>query len=86
VNRDFRIWVKISSPVKYEIWIPAFAGMTIGGASPTLRFYDNWWGKPHPTILRQLVGQAPPYNSKPRISGARSPAEKQVSIHRGQAG
>ena len=43
----FRIWAKITSPVKYGIWIPAFAGMTIGGASPTLQ--------------RQVVGKIAAY-------------------------
>ena len=30
---SFWIWAKITSPVKYGIRIPAFAGMTIGGAN-----------------------------------------------------
>ena len=68
VKRDFRIWVKITSPVKDGIWITAFAGMTIGGASPTLQI---WITAPLQSRLcieyiGQLVGQAPPYKSVDR--------------------
>jgi hypothetical protein len=42
VKRDFSDFGEnLSSPVKYRIWIPAFAGMTIGGANRRSR--GNKW-------------------------------------------